>query len=261
MSRTLIGLFLFASIFSLDVFGFSNAYLSFEQPEGWTCELVQKAWICQSENPAEKKEALVMSIAALATDWDAIENYEEYLKSPKPIGGEHNDPVLHSEVSYARKRNINGHIWVDALHHNSELPGFWTRYTVTVHETPKVKLAILVTYVVSDERRTQFAPQFERMVSSLKPNAEFDLNAATKQGDVPLLGSDRLGSIQGKIIADRLRSPKPSATPTPGPSGSGGDNSGSLALILFGAAAVIAVVILRRRRAAAAKALPKEPTQ
>lgn len=228
-------------------FGFTNAYLSFEQPEGWSYENIQKAWFLQSDNPTDRSEALVMTIASIATDWDKIENYEEYLKEPKPILNENNEPIMMSEVSYARKRNINGHVWVDALHHNSELPGFWTRYTVTVHETPKARLAILVTYVVSDERRMQFAPQFERMVSSLKPNADFDLDSATKKGDVPVLGSERLGTAdQGKLIADRLRGKKPSPSPTPGPSG-GGDST-SMVLVVVLVAAAVAYIVLRRRK-------------
>lgn len=230
---------------------FSNAYVSFEKPEGWRCDLVQKAWMCQSENPADKQEALVMAIASLATDWDKVENYEEYLKASKPIIGDNNEVLMNSEVSYARKRNINGHIWVDSLHHNSELPGFWSRYTVTINETPKTKLAILVTYVVSDERRAQFAPQFERMVSSLKPNAEFDLNSATKQGDVVLTGSERLGSLQSALISDKLKkkpTPSPSPTATPG----GGDSS-TMLLVVVGAVAIVGLVIVRRRKRAQKK--------
>jgi hypothetical protein len=189
------------------VFGLTTAYVSFDHPQGWQCELSQGIWICQSNVDAERKEAVVLSIATMATEWDTIDNYEDYLKQPRTIQVE-DGTSLTSEVRYVRKRNINGHVWIDSLQYNAELPGFWARYVATVHETQKAKLAILITYIVSDEKYKQLAPLFDRMIASLKPNAEFDLNIATRQGDGPLPGSEKLGPLQHEIIADRLKKTK-----------------------------------------------------
>jgi len=237
-------LILLLSLLAAPAFALKTAYVSFDHPEGWRCELSQGVWICQANADPDRKESVILSIATMATEWDSIENYEEYLKQPRTVQDEDGN-TLTSEVRYVRKRNIGGQVWVDSLQYNSELPGFWARYVCTVHATAKSKLAILITYIVSDEKYKQFAPQFERMISSLQPNAEFDLNIATRQGDMPLPGSEKLGPIQRSIIADRLRkgskdtAPKAEAPKKQDP---------TVLLIGAGAIAVIGVILLRIRR-------------
>ena len=249
----------------------TTAYVQFEHPDGWKCELSQGVWICQSTQDADRKESVVLSIATQATEWDKIENYEEYLKQPRTIPDQEGKPLT-SKVRYAHKRNINGQVWVDSLQFNSELPGFWSRYLATVHN----KLAILITYIVSDEQYKKLAPQFERMASSLKLNAEFDLNIASKQGDGPVPGREKLGAVQSEILAKRLDlSKKRDEKSAQGDGGAGLDMN-----MVIGAGAAFVVLILlmriRRKRAAAKKAklagppsggprpnvpVPKEPTR
>jgi len=197
----LLGLFCCSS----SLYALVTAYVTFDTPEGWKCELAQGVWICQSGVETHRKDSVVLSIATLASEWDSLDNYENYLKQARQIQDEEGNSIT-AKVSYVRKRNINGVVWVDSLQFNSELPGFWARYLATVHVTGQTKLAILITYIVSDDKYSMFAPQFERMVASLKPNAEFDLNIATKQGDGPLPGSERLGSTQ-KILAEKKVDP------------------------------------------------------
>ena len=222
-------------------FALKSAYLTADHPDGWNCEFSGGVWVCQSQSEADRKESVVLSIATLATDWDTVENYEDYLKTPRQIEDE-NGNKFNSEVRYVRKRNINGHVWIDSLQYNSELPGFWARYVVTVNPTPKAKLAILLTYIVSDEHYKQLAPQFERMISSIKLNMEFDLNEATKQGQPPLTSADKLGPIQKDILATRLRNGKPTATPAPG-----GDMTMTY-LMLVGLVAGVAYFLIQRRK-------------
>ncbi len=197
-------LFLLLALWVAPCFALKTAYISFDHPDGWRCELSQGVWICQSTLEGERRESVVLSIATRATEWDTVDNYLEYLKKTRTISDEQGKPV-ESKVTYARKRDINGVVWVDSLQVNSELPGFWARYVATVHN----KLAILITYVVSEENYQRLAPQFERMVASLRPNAEFDLNIASKQGDAPLPGATKLGPLQANILRDRL---KPAST-------------------------------------------------
>lgn len=244
--------------FASPVFALTTAYVSFEHPEGWKCELNQGVWICQSSLETDRKESVVLSIATMASEWDSIENYEKYLKEPRNIQDEDGSTIT-STVKYARTRNINGVVWVDSLQFNSELPGFWSRYLATVHNSGQTKLAILITYIVSEERYQQLAPAFERMVASLKPNAEFNLNIATKQGDGPLPGSQIIGQVQRNIIADRLnikKKPEDKKVETP----TGEDNT--LLMTGIGAVLVLLVVVLRirRKRKAQKENDPESPT-
>jgi len=240
MRKTLLALFLVAAWPALAL---KTAYVSFDHPDGWRCELSQGVWICQSTLEGERRESVVLSIATMATEWDTIDNYLDYLKKTRTVTDDQGKPV-ESKVTYARKRDINGVTWVDSLQVNSELPGFWSRYVATVHN----KLAILITYVVSQEQYQRLAPQFERMVASLKPNAEFDLNIATKQGETPLPGSSKLGPLQANILRDRL---KPAATPEPEVAEEGGSSTPMLLglLVVVGGA----YWYLRRKRKATHK--------
>jgi hypothetical protein len=241
-------------LFSQSAFSLTTAYVSFDQPEGWRCELASGVWVCQSALEVDRKESVVLSIATIATEWDTLENFEDYLKKPRSIQDEDGNTVM-SQVRYTRRRNINGFNWIDSLQLNSELPGFWARYLVTVHKTPKHRVAILITYVVSEDRYSTLAPQFERMVLSLKPNAEFDLNIASKQGAGDVPGSQILGPGQDTkaLLAERLnvKRKKPVADE---PSAS---SPVSPVLIGVGLAAIIGLVIVRRRRKS--QGGPKEP--
>src|SRR5262249_17613417 len=97
---------------SMPAWALTNAYVSFDHPEGWKCELSQGVWICQSTVEPDRKESVVLSIATMASEWDTIENYEEWLKTARTIQDEE-EKTYTAEVKYVRKRNINGHTWVD----------------------------------------------------------------------------------------------------------------------------------------------------
>lgn len=223
-------------------FALKTQYVSFDHPEGWLCELSQGVFICQSKTEPERKESIVLSIATIASEWDSLENYEEYLKRPKTIQDDAGKELT-SKVTYTRKRNINGTQWIDSLQYNSELPGFWARYLATVQN----KLAILITYIVSDDMYGKLAPIFEKMVASLKPNAEFDLTSVTKQ---PMPGSEILGKAGGPqtdLFKERLNK-KDGGAPKSVPEGDGG---GTNPLTLLGIVVVIllaAVVIIKRAK-------------
>jgi hypothetical protein len=234
-----------AILLASPAFGLVTQYVSFEHPEGWKCELSQGVFICQSTAEPDRKEAIVLSIATIASEWDSLDHYEDYLKKPKTIQDDAGT-TLTSKTTYTRRRNINGTNWIDSLQYNSELPGFWARYLATVQN----KLAILITYIVSDERYSQLAPQFERMVSSLKPNKEFDLNVPSQQaGGGPLPGSTILGpAAQQNLLAARLNKKSNVAVPQNGPGSEQGGGS-MLPLILgLGIIGAAAVFVMKRKK-------------
>jgi len=238
-------------------YALTTAYVSFEHPDGWRCELSQGVWICQSSVETDRKESVILSIATMATEWDTLDNYLNYLKQSRTIQDE-DGTTLTAKVSYSRKRNINGVEWVDSLQHNSELPGFWARYLATVHTTGNTKLAILITYIVSEERYSQLAQQFERMIASLKPNAEFDLNIPSKQVYGELPGSAKVGpSIRKDLLIERLGGrKKPTEKNVEAPPPAKG-TPWSVAVLL---ALILGSGFLLFRRIRRGRSAPREPT-
>lgn len=231
---------LLCTLISSSLFALQTQYISFEHPDKWVCENAEGTYICQSTEQLEKREALVMSIATWASEWDSLENYLNYLKTPKKIKDDQGFELT-STITYTHKRKINGVEWVDSLQFNAELPGFWTRYLATVQN----KLAILVTYVVSEEHYKQMAPKFERMVASLKPNADFDINSAKKSDQVAQPGTQKLGKefLEARLNV-RKAVPRPSAPPAP----TGGSGSNMKLLIFVAALAGFGWAVIRRRK-------------
>ena len=209
-------------------FGLVTAYVSFDQPEGWNCELAEGVWICQSTLEPDRKESIVLSIATVAGEWDTLDNYETYLKKPKTIQDEEGNELT-SKATYVRRRNINGVNWVDSLQFNSELPGFYARYLATVHRN----LAILITYIVSEDRYSSLGSQFERMVASLKTNDEFDLSHPSKTGDVMVPGSEVLGSKLNALVRNRVGKKKAAEVVAPAPENNPAALIGVLLLVVL----------------------------
>jgi hypothetical protein len=75
-----------------------------------------------------------------------------------------NGKPMKSEKKFAKTVNINNQAWVDSLHMESEIPGFYTRYLATV----KQDIGVLVTYSINKDKYPQYLQDFENMVQTLK---------------------------------------------------------------------------------------------
>jgi hypothetical protein len=152
---------------------FANQFIEFELPPQWQCNLEGAEWVCQSSDPAKKKDAIIVLAAKLKGDQDSLDQYLTYLKAAKSWTSVQGRAVK-SEMKYAKTVNINGDAWVDALHLESEIPGFYTRYLATV----KQDIGVLVTYSISKPKYQEYLGDFENMVKTLKVFRKPGLNAA-----------------------------------------------------------------------------------
>ena len=169
---------IFASSFfapSANASKFANQFVEFELPNAWVCVLEGAEWVCQNQSDKDKKkEAIIVLAAKVQGDQDTLDQYLAYLKNPKIYTTAQGKSVT-SDVRYANNKTIQGRAWVDALHLESEIPGFYTRYLATVTDG----IGILVTYSVNKNKYQDYAPLFESMVNSLKAfRREGGLNVA-----------------------------------------------------------------------------------
>ena len=142
----------------------ANQFVEFELPTGWVCLLEGSEWVCQNQqDAAKKKDAIIILAAKIQGDQDTLDQYLAYLKNPKVYTTPQGKQVT-STVSYAQNKTIGDQAWVDSLHLESEIPGFYTRYVATV----KDGIGILVTYSVNKNKYAEYTPQFEALVKSLK---------------------------------------------------------------------------------------------
>ncbi len=142
---------------------FANQFVEFELPPQWQCNLEGAEWVCNSQDPAKRRDAMIVLAAKVRGPQDSLDQYLEYLKSPKTYNTPQNRPVT-SEAKYAKTISINGQAWVDSLHLASEIPGFYTRYLATI----KSDIGVLVTYSINKDKYQQYLNDFEGMVKTLK---------------------------------------------------------------------------------------------
>jgi len=171
------------SLFSqnADASKFANQFVEFELPTGWVCLLEGAEWVCQDQqNATKKKEAIIVLAAKIQGDQDTLDQYLNYLKNPKSYTSPQGKQVT-SEVRYAQNKTIGDQSWVDALHLESEISGFYTRYLATV----KDGIGILVTYSVNKNKYQEYSAMFDAMVKSLKAfRKDGGLNIAGANSDL-----------------------------------------------------------------------------
>lgn len=165
LPRSLLTLALLSFMFlpSAHAVKFANQFTEFELPPGWQCNLEVAEWVCQSADPVKKKEAIIVLAAKLKGDQDSLDQYLTYLKATKSFTSV-TSKAMKSEPKYAKTVNVNGHPWVDALHLESEIPGFFTRYFATV----KDDIGVLVTYSVAKSKYPDYRKDFDNMINTLK---------------------------------------------------------------------------------------------
>lgn len=186
--------------FSANAKVFRNAYISFELPDTWKCNLEQTEWVCRSEQNKESKEAIIILTAKEIGPTDTFPLYQAHLDSPISVmskGG-----ALTSKVVYKSKQEtINDQPWVDALHMNSEVPNYFTRYVATI----KNKIAILVTFSAHKQYYTKYSQDFFKAVMSMRVIAAPNLGARPEMGvggPGGMIGSNIQNAMPGDMYQD-----------------------------------------------------------
>lgn len=151
---------------------FQNAYVSFELPPNWSCQLDGTEWTCSSKYEKNTKEAIIILTAKEAGPNDTLANYETVLKASRPRLDSKGQTV-NSKVLSVKTRQVANHPWIDALHLGSEINSYYTRYLATI----KNRLAIAVTFSAHKSHYTKYSNDFLKSVESLKLIASKDLLA------------------------------------------------------------------------------------
>ncbi|MGZ3747364.1 MAG: hypothetical protein ACXWRE_08345, partial [Pseudobdellovibrionaceae bacterium] len=121
---------------------FRNAYISFELPPSWNCNLEQTEWVCRSESSKEAKEAIIILTAKEVGPTDSPQLYEAHLNSPIALNLKTGGTAESKVVYKAKTVQINDQPWIDGLHMSSEVANYFTRYLATI----KGHIAVLVTF-------------------------------------------------------------------------------------------------------------------
>lgn len=174
---------------------FRNAYVAFDLPDSWKCDLEHTEWVCRSEANKEAREAIIILTAKEVGPTDSFESYSQHLSKISTTAPR----ATAARVVYPPKQvKINDQIWIDGLHIGSEVGNYFTRYLATI----KDRVAILVTYSAHKDFYTKYSQDFFKSVQSLRVIANKNL-LATPEGGSLRPGSETLGApIQSAMPKD-----------------------------------------------------------
>jgi hypothetical protein len=219
---------------------FANQFTEFELPPGWQCSLEGAEWVCQNTVEAKKRDAIIVLAAKLKGDQDSLDQYMTFLKKPKlytSVQGK----AIKSEIKSAGEANHNGHPWADALHVDSEIPDYYTRYLATV----KNDIGVLVTYSIQKAKYSEYLDSFNTLVKTLRVFRKAGgLNpttgGGTAGGQIPNLSNTSLIDGTSPLQLDSQEN-----KPKDENAASGGSKGGILLLI---AAALAGLFLLKKLR-------------
>lgn len=177
---------------------FRNAYIAFEMPENWKCNLEVTEWVCRAEAGKEAKEAIIILTAKEVGPTDSFAMYEAHLNKPISIQTKSGSAAESKIVYKAKNVNINDQAWIDGLHLGSEVPNYFTRYLASI----KDRIAILVTLSAHKNYYTRYSQEFFKTVMSLKVIAS--KNLLSKDVGPIRPGSETLGPgmVSGAMPTD-----------------------------------------------------------
>ncbi len=217
---------------------FTNQFIEFELPSHWRCNLEGAEWVCQGTDARKKRDAIIILAAKLRGDQDSLDQYLAYLKKAKVYKSVKSKSVK-SDPKYAKTVSINKHAWVDSLHLESELPGFYTRYLATV----KKDIGVLVTFSVNKKRYQNYLRDIDNLIKTLKVfRKSGGLNIRSKKSN--LFDSSKIPDTisQGTIFP---------AVDIEGASDDEGEEQkkdNSMFYLIIGLAAVVIFIIIRRKK-------------
>ena len=165
---------------------FRNAYVSFELPPNWNCQLEGTDWVCTNQFQQRAKEAIIILTAKEVGPTDSLSAYRAHLQTPRSIPAKTGAPQM-SKVIHVKDRTIGNHPWIDGMHLGSEVGPYYTRYLATI----KDKVAVLVTFSAHKEHFTKYSGDFLAAIESLRAVAEKDMSVAGG-------GTGSAGAMQGQ---------------------------------------------------------------
>jgi hypothetical protein len=138
-----------------------TSVFEFELAPGWACVREGTEHVCRKGSAS--REAVAIMTMKERGPTDTVGQYLEHLSTPQTVT-DRQGRRWSSRVIRVQRLRLGGREWIVGRHHESEVRGYTTDYyaALTSHK------AILVTFSVHQDHVEAFAPEFARMVASLK---------------------------------------------------------------------------------------------
>jgi hypothetical protein len=172
---------------------FKSGYVTFEMQDSWDCLHEQTEWVCRADKSTpEAKEAVIVVTAKQVGPTDKMDLYRKHMDNPI-ITQTKTGNTLNSIVKYKSEvKKINDVEWLDALHQDSEVKNYFTRYLATV----KGPIAILVAFSAHNSVYAKHSANFDKAIQSMRVIQNPDELAKLGVG-VALGGNEAYGRADG----------------------------------------------------------------
>ncbi len=175
---------------------FQTSYLQVELPDTWTCQQLEAEWACRpTDNQYLHTATLIFSAKEIAPE-DTFTSIESQLKTPRTITSASGRGPVTSKLNWIRSVELGGTRWLEALHTNSELEGYFTYYLATV--TPR--LTILLNFTFQNTQAKFYQPILEELRKSVTLN-RLALEAAPSAEATRPQGAATLPAVDSSVAS------------------------------------------------------------
>ncbi len=139
-------------------------YMGFQVPPGWDCQKDGADIVCQPEDPALSRQAILVVSAKQVSAEENLDFLKRRLLEPRATAIRTGSAPQRSEVTAHTVLELGGVEWVDATHFASEIPQFNTRYVATSARG----LSVLLSFSAHSSQWEAYNLHFQSVLSSIR---------------------------------------------------------------------------------------------
>lgn len=208
---------------------FATSYLQIDLPDNWDCKSIEKTYACQVTGSTEQRTAVIVITAKQAGPQDHLSALRSSLKLPRAVDGAKRSMIT-SKLEWEKELTLGSEPWVESLHSNREIEGFYTYYLATVARG----LTIVLSFSFQNTKSKEMQPILNQIRSSLKLIAKPIITATDGPAPVP---------VAPQAAGQQPSTSSPSATP-----GRQGPMSPEMMIGILVGLVAVAFLLLRRKK-------------
>ena len=172
-----------------------TSFVEFDHPDTWQCSQEGGQHVCQPINPDQRKEAIIVMASKYKGPDDELKQYQARLEQKRKVK-DLKGKEYESKKQYLRSTFIQGTMWLDSQHEDSEVPGFVTRYLATVAKG----LGMVLTFSAHKAKFNSYTADFYSIVNSIRVRNDIPAEPIEATADLTKLGGDVAFGPDGKKL-------------------------------------------------------------
>lgn len=139
-----------------------TGYFEFALPHGWQCQREGTETVCRPPDEPPH-DAIIIFAAKYRNAQDSLPAYREHLAKPQQ-NVRSDGKAYYSKILRNEEREIGNYRWIDAIHSESEIPNYHTRYLATI----TAQIGVLITFSAHQSVAEARFDAFDACIESLR---------------------------------------------------------------------------------------------